>query len=300
MPVTNTDIPQHLTSGVKVIFREAYDNVDGIQWPSIATEIPSSKDTESYAFLGATPGVREFVGERIVKGLAEYDYTLKNKEWEATLGIKRSTLEDDQYGQIKIRIQDLAQSMRMHQESLVFGLLPLGASSLCYDGQYFFDTDHSEGSSGTQSNKGTSALEASTLQAGITAMSKFKNDRGEPMGVIPDTLVVPPDLKWTAKELLQSTYNVDGTANNAGKINVLQGELILVVSPYLTDADNWYLLCTRRIIKPLIFQNRVPVSLEALEENSTVGFTRSEWQYGSRGRYNAGYGLWQLAYGGIV
>ena len=31
-------------------------------------------------------------------------------------------------------------------------LMIAGESSLCYDGQYFFDTDHSDGASGTLSN----------------------------------------------------------------------------------------------------------------------------------------------------
>jgi phage major head subunit gpT-like protein len=37
---------------------------------------------------------------------------------------------------------ELGQSAGEHPDELVFGLLKAGASTLCYDGQNFFDTDH--------------------------------------------------------------------------------------------------------------------------------------------------------------
>jgi len=134
-------------------------------------------------------------------------------------------------------------------------------------------------------------------------MSKYKGDSGKSLGIIPDTLVIPPDLKWTAGELLTSDYNVDESAAAAVnmKKNILRGEgLQLMTSPYLTDTDNWYLLCTRRAVRPIIMQDRVPTEFTGLEGNSDNGFMRDQWVYGVRARYNVGYGLWQCAYGASV
>ena len=301
MPVVKSDIPQLLLSGLKGVFFDAYESTIG-DWEKIATIIPSEHDTEQYAWLGSTPRMREFTDERLPAGLLEHDYSIKNKTWEASISVDRAALEDDQYGQIRIRTQQLGAEARWHQDQIVFEMLDrgFGTADTCHDGQYFFDSDHSEGASGTQSNKGTSALDSTTLQAAITAMSKFVDDKGKPLGVIPDTLVVPPDLKWTAMELLKSGYNVDGTANNPGKINVLQGALDLVVSPYLTNTTNWFVFCTKRIVKPIIFQSRIPVDFQALEANSETGFMRDMYVYGVRARYNVGFGLWQFAYGAHV
>lgn len=242
--------------------------------------------------------MREFKDERVPAGLLKHDYSIKNKTWEASIAVDRAALEDDEYGQIKLRVQSLADEARRHQDELVFGVLKDGFANLCHDGQYFFDTDHSEGDSGTQSNKGASALAATSLQAAFTAMMKFKDDKGKPMGIVPDTLVVPADLKWTAMELLESVYASDtATGKTDTRKNVLSGALSLVVSPYLTDSNDWFLLCTKRIVKPVIFQSRVPVEFSALEGNSENGFMRDQYVYGVRARYNVGYGLWQMAYG---
>lgn len=300
MAIVRSDIPRLLEDGLRAVFLEAYENTPG-DWQKIATVVPSEHDTEEYAWLGSTPRMREFKDERMPAGLLEHGYSIRNKTWEASIAVDRAALEDDQYGQIKLRVQGLAEEARRHQDELVFGLLKDGFSAVCYDGQYFFDTDHSEGDSGTQSNKGTAALAATSLQAAFTAMMKFKDDKGKPMGIVPDTLVVPPDLKWTAMELLESVYAPDTAANKTEtRKNVLSGTLDLIVSPYLSDTTDWFLLCTKRIVKPVIFQSRIPVEFAALEGTSENGFMRDQYLYGVRARYNVGYGLWQLAYGSQV
>jgi len=70
-------------------------------------------------------------------------------------------------------------------------LIVNGASSVCYDGQYFFDNDHSEGDSGTQSNalsgaaatgtQPTAAEAEAALMACVAAILGYKDDQGEPM-----------------------------------------------------------------------------------------------------------------------
>ena len=300
MPIVKSDIPKLLEAGLRAVFFDAYEAAPG-DWERIATVVPSEHDMEKYAWLGSVPKMREFKDERVPAGLLEHDYSIKNKTWEASIAVDRGALEDDQYGQIKLRVQGLAEEAKRHQDELVFGLLKDGFATLCYDGQYFLDTDHSEGDSGTQSNKGTSALSASSLQAAMTAMVKFKDDKGTPMGIVPDTLAVPPDLKWTALELLESIYAPEtATGKTETRKNVLAGALDLIVSPYLSDSNDWFLICTRRVVKPVIFQSRIPVEFAALEANSENGFMRDQYVYGVRARYNVGFGLWQMAYGSQV
>lgn len=37
---------------------------------------------------------------------------------------------------------EMGQATRRHPEELIFGLLASGFAANCYDGQFFFDTDH--------------------------------------------------------------------------------------------------------------------------------------------------------------
>jgi phage major head subunit gpT-like protein len=300
MPLTGSDIPRLLEDGLRTVFFEALDATVG-DYERVATIVPSESDEEQYAWLGAVPSVREFTDERMPLGLLEHSYTIRNKTWESSIAVERSAIEDDKYGQIKLRIQSLAREVKRHMDELVFNLLANGFTTTCYDGQYFFDTDHSSGLSGTQSNKGTLPLDATALQSAITAMMKFKDDRGKLLGVVPDVLVVPPDLQWTAMELLESTYwPEEWTSTTRLSSNVLKGKLDLIVSPYLTDTNNWFVLSTRGVVKPILLQLRTPVEFAALEANSESGFMRDQYIYGVRARYNVGYGLWQTAYGSQV
>ena len=60
----------------------------------------------------------------------------------------------------------------------------------------------------------------------------------------------------------------------------------------------WFLLDTSREIKPLIWQEREPYTLESVVSSTDNSvFTNNEFRFGVRARANAGYGLWQLAYG---
>jgi len=300
MPLTRSDMPNLLEDGLKTVFFEALDATIG-DYERIATIIPSESDQEDYPWLGAVPAVREFVDERMPLGLLENNYTIRNKTWESSIAIERAAIEDDKYGQIRLRIQSLAREAKRHMDQLVFTLLKDGFAATCYDGQYFFDDDHVSGDSGSQSNLGTSELDAAALQAAITAMMKFKDDKGKFLGVTPDLLVVPPDLQWTAMELLESTYwPEEGTTTAKMASNVLKGKLDLLVSPYLTDTSDWFVLSTKGVVKPVILQSRTPVEFAALEADSESGFMRDQYIYGVRARYNAGYGLWQMAYGSQV
>lgn len=60
----------------------------------------------------------------------------------------------------------------------------------------------------------------------------------------------------------------------------------------------WFLLDTSRVVKPVVFQERVPYKLTQLtSENDENVFWKDTYIYGVRARSNVGFGLWQLAYG---
>ncbi len=51
-------------------------------------------------------------------------------------------------------------------------------------------------------------------------------------------------------------------------------------------------------MKPLVFQTRIPYQMQTLNKDSDNNvFMHDEYLYGIRARVNAGYGLWQFAFG---
>lgn len=128
-----------------VAFNSAYKNGLG-QAPTehmrIATRVPSSTGKEEYGWLGKIPNVREWLGDRVVQNIKQHDYSIKNKDFELTIGVDRNDIEDDNVGVYTPLFTEMGMSTGAHPALLVFALLKAGFATACYDGQYFFDTDH--------------------------------------------------------------------------------------------------------------------------------------------------------------
>lgn len=130
-----------LFTGYKTVFNEAFAAAES-DWDKVATLVPSSTKQETYAWLGTSTRFREWIGERVIQNLKSHDYTIKNVSFENTVGVDRDDIEDDTYGVYRPLIAQLGQDAKTHPDTLVFGLLKAGFDTVCYDGQYFFDTDH--------------------------------------------------------------------------------------------------------------------------------------------------------------
>lgn len=298
MALTNaSDIAKHVEPGLRTEFHKAIAKARN-DWQKVATMVKSDQGSEDYAWLGDAPQMREFTDERQPSGLSEYSFTIENLEWENTIAVKRAALEDERYGQIQAQVRDLAGQASRFLDKKTFELLQDGDTATAYDGQNFFDTDHSSGASGTQSNKGTVALSAAEYATGRQTMMAIKGSDGTPLGVLPNLLVVPPELEKTAKDIVQAQMVSDGTTSVD---NVYQGTAEIIVSPWLTDANNWYLLDTQSgAVKPLIVQERKPFEFVSQGADSHEGFFRNRFHFGGYWRGNFGYGRWEYAYGGIV
>ncbi len=113
----------------------------------IATSIASKTNINTYAWLGAFPRMREWIGDRVIQGLDGVAYTITNKEWELTLGVPTRDIEDDQYGMYAPVAEEMGMEAKNHKTELVFDALQNGhlADHLAFDGKPFFSSDHPVG-----------------------------------------------------------------------------------------------------------------------------------------------------------
>ena len=289
--IIDSGVLADVAAGLKALFYESL-RAEKSLWSSVATEMPSTGAEEQYGWLGEVPMVREFLDEREIQNLRSFDFTIRNRKWESTISVDRDTIEDDKLALVRPRVADLAGAVGRHYDRLVFALLPAGFAAACYDGECFFDVDHPT-DAGTQSNDaGAVAFAAAALETGVEAMYRFTDRRGEPLGISPDTLVYGPQLWKEVRDVLGPEY----LANGASNLN--RGLLTPIMSPYITD-KSWYLLDNSRAVRALILQKRAEAEFVSQEnpETSDASFMRDEFRYGVRARHNAGYALWQLAYG---
>jgi phage major head subunit gpT-like protein len=212
---------------LRVTFSTAFDQGLGVaptQYTRVATVVPSTTKEQKYGWLGKMPGVREWIGPRVVQNLAQHDYSIKEKALELTIGVDRDDIETDNLGIYGTLFQQMGESTGSEWERMVWQCVSDGFSKTCYDGQFYFDTDHP----------------------------------------VLDAAGVP-----------QSVANTDGGSGAA-----------------------WYLLCTKRVLKPIILQKRRDfqfVAKDKLDDDNV--FMNKEFIYGSDARGNVGYGFWQFAWG---
>lgn len=128
-----------------IAFSAAYQGGLGMApstYGRIAMEVPSTTRGNEYGWLGQMPRIREWVGERVVQGLSTYGYYIRNRNFELTIGVDRDDLDDDNIGIYSPLFTEMGRAAATFPDELAWPLLPAGLVTPCYDGQYFFDTDH--------------------------------------------------------------------------------------------------------------------------------------------------------------
>lgn len=289
-------------TNLKTTFHKAFDSVES-KWQEIAMEVPSTGAQNDYSWLSNFPKMRKWVGDKVVKALEAFKYTIVNDDWEATVEVLRKHIEDDMLGIYMPQAQGAGFSAAQLPDEIVFDLVNGAFTKVCFDGQYFIDTDHpvGDGNGGVTSvsNRGTVALSIASYAAVVasygaarTAMMSYKDDEGRPLNVTPNILLVGPALESIALAIVNNEWLQDGAPNpyrNTAKV---------VVSPRITSATAWFLLDTTKAVKPFIYQKRkAPVFVSQTDMNSPVVFNQAKYLFGAEARAAGGYGFWQLCWG---
>lgn len=296
------------------MYYEALATAAGLGWVgNVSNYFGSDQASEVYPWLGMPPALREWVGGRQAKGLSTNMVEIRNKHFEATIEIALKDLRRDKTGQIRARLAEFAQRGESHFASLLSTLIVNGPSTVCYDGEYFFDTDHSEGSSGSQSNSITTDISELPVQTHgvVTAPSKeemlqamlksitqfftFKDDKGEPINEDAKAFhfMVPVGLSAAASAALSRTNDI-----GPGMFSIDGFTVSMSVNPRLTSGgwtDEFATFRTDGSIKPLIRQEETAPTVKMKDETSEFAFDNDAVQIGIDTWRNAGYGRWQGA-----
>jgi phage major head subunit gpT-like protein len=296
----------------------------GMEWvEAISNYFTSDQESETYKWLGQVPTMRNWVGGRQAKGFTTNGLTIENKHFEATLEIPLVDLRRDKTGQIEVRINELADRTNTHWAQLLSKLLTNGESTVCYDGQYYFDTDHKDegqnnaNGNNPQSNKiqvdltqfsdqidggkvgsPTSPSEAALRMAILRTIQQiisFTDDQGEPMNENASKflVVVPTSLWYLAKAAVSVPLSVGGSTN---MVKIL-GDIDISISPNprLKWSDKFAVFRTDSSVKPFIRQEEKGIQLKAIAEGSELEFKHDKHWYGVDTWRNVGYGFWQNA-----
>lgn len=281
---------------LKTTFNNAFGAAPTV-WQKIAMKVPSTTGQNDYAWLSKFPKMRKWIGDKVVKSLEAFKYTIVNDDFEATVEVDRNDIEDDNLGIYGPQAQMAGESAAQLPDEIVINLANNGFTNLCYDGQYFFDTDHPVAGASV-SNKGTKKLSNATLAAAKAsygaareALMGYKDEEGRPLNIRGNVLLVSPSVEADALLLMTADKLNDNSPNP------YKGTAEVVVDGRLTSTTAWMLLDTTKAVKPFIYQERkAPVFVEQTDSQSDDVFSRKKFKFGAEARAAGGYGFWQLAY----
>ena len=268
----------------------------------LATRVPSTTKSNTYGWLSKFPQLKEWIGSRTLRSIAETSYQIVNKKYEATVDVERTDFEDEDLGIYAPMARNMGYEARVFPTRQLAALMKAGTAALGYDGQNFFDTDHpfyanedGTGAAATYSNYQTGVelgwylldcsrplkpfifqertqpefdavtdpktggvvfmddkylygiryrmnvgfgfhqcaykseveLTPESFEAAYRYMQETKRDGGDPMGIMPTHLVVPPALRSAAKKIAEAEFVSGGDSNiNANAVTP-------VVTPWL-------------------------------------------------------------------
>jgi len=223
-----------------------------------------------------------------------------NYEYCTGMAIQQKFIRTNQYKQMWPRMSmelGLSYARTVEDESMkVFRNANNTTTVTLPDGQALSSTAHPSAydSSDTQSNQTTSALSRTVLETIAIAGSRWKTPKNEVLGARFDTILIPPDLQFTMERINNTTLGGTSGGSNLD-VNVQKGRWNIIVSDYLTDTNNYFVIDSGRMRMNLYRNWVAKQEINAVEDFDTFAAKWSSYCF---------FGLevddWTWIYCGIV
>lgn len=289
MPMVTGDFGKLLWPGLNSIYGHEYDEFD-VLWDKIFPTFASRKAFEED--VGVTSfglAVQKPEGAAVTYDTERQGFVTRYTHVEYALGfiISRILVEDDLYDVVgERRARGLAFSMRQTKEVVAHNILnrAFNSSYTGGDGKELLATDHPNVTGGTWANELSTAsnLSEDALEQACIDLMNFTNDRGLRINALPETLVIPPSLKFEAGRILQSQGRVDTANNDLNALRYFGKFNNVVVTPYLTSATAWF-------VKTNVKDGLKHFERRADDFTMDNDFDTDNAKYKSTGRYSFGW-----------
>lgn len=300
-------VDKDFLAGVRTLFQATFDQIIGDStpsWPKFATKIDTGgKATLTFNWLGTPPMLRTMKDTLTFGKAFPHDYTVTVTENGVGIEISESSFMSDPLGTISMFVRNMMRQAERYEDKVAAAALSDGFSTtlgLGFDGAAFFADTHTFGDAANYDNKVATNLAADGVayNLGWAAINTAQGDDGSPLGLVPTVLVVHSNGRLIARQMLNSTITTGGISN------VLQGDVELVVSPWLTDTadtvlgNQWYLLSMSQEPGPIVLVEQMPkrfVASDGLDSDSA--FEKNVYRYKVDNKLAVGYGDPRCAYG---
>lgn len=264
---------EDLWPGIKGWFGDAYQDWEPL-WEKIVDVHSSDKQFEK--FQGITnyglAGVKDQgAGIPYRDKYQGFPREIINVTYGIGSTITYEMMRYDQYDKFSAIPQQLAQAVRRTEETVVFNLLNNGFSTatnptLTADGKSLFNSAHLLVAANNTTQKNTPSTAADLSQTALEQadidIANYVDDQNLPIVVKPMKIIVPTASKNLVRKILETEYELDSGNNTINPIaNVRSNNpLEIIVSPWLTDTDAWFIRTDEK--DGLVFTDVDPVMLD--------------------------------------
>ena len=218
--------------------------------------------------------------------------------------VTEEAMEDNLYDTFaKLRARGLARAMANTKQVKAADVFNNGFNTAFVggDGQPLFSDSHPVVDGGTQDNDlDATDLSEASLEAALITISKAKDDRGILIGIRAESLHIPPDLAFTADQILNSTLSTTVTTQgsdgvtNVNDINAIRNQGLVpggfFVNHRFTDTNAWFLKTDA--------PNGAKMFVRApLQTKMEPDFDTGNLRFKARERYSFGFSDWRGYYG---
>lgn len=278
MAVGTPSFPEALWPGIEEWFGNDYVEWDAI-WEKLVKTVSSDKQFEKYQ------GITEFglagvkaqgAGIMYQDPYQGFQKEILNVNYAIGSTITYEMMKFDQYNLFQQIPQQLAKGVRRTEETVVHNIINNGFStatspSTTADGVSLFNSGHILVAATGTTLSNTPATASDFSQAALEQMyidvGRFVDDQNLPIVVMPKSLVVPVESQHIARKVLETEYEVGSGNNTINPVSKARMPLDLIITPYITDMDSWYIRTDRD--DGIVFQDVDPVRLKRDNEFDT-------------------------------
>ena len=297
MAISRAQLLKELLPGLNALFGLEYARYGEEHKEIYETETSERSFEEETKLSGFSAAPVKNEGAAIAYDNAQEAWTTRYNHETIALGfsITEEAIEDNLYDSLSARYtKGLARAMAYTKQVKAAAVINNGFSAAYAggDGVALFSTAHPLVNGGTNSNTPTTQvdLNETSLEAAVIQIAAWTDERGLLIAAKPAKLIVPPNLMFVAKRLLDTELRVGTTDNDINAIKQM-GAIPggYTVNHFLTDTNGWYL--TTDVPNGLKHFVRSPLS-QSMDGDFDTGNVR----YKSRERYSFGWsdplGIW--------
>lgn len=298
MSMSRQNFPKQLQDGLNTVFGLAYDDFETLYDKIFDINQSQKAYEEDVLMVGLGGALEKAEGQSV-------SYDSGSEAWVArylhstialAFAITEEAVEDGRYGDIGQKYSKaLARSMRYTKEVRGASVLNNAFSSSYTggDSKALCATDHPLAGGGTLANKPTTDADLSeeSLEDAMIAIEGFVDDRGIPIMVKAERLIIPRQSQFIAHRILKANGQ-SGTANNDPNALKDMGMLPggMTVNVYLADSDAWFIKTNAQDGLKHFVRRKLKRGMEGDFDSGNMRYKASE-------RYSFGWTDWRGIYG---